>query len=63
MTRSRKAPYYTDNGHKKFRKKIANHRVRHKDVPSGGLYKRFCEQWDICDYRFYCPNDSKAYRK
>lgn len=36
-------------------KYFANRRIRHiKDIPSGGAYKKFCEQYDICDMKSCC---------
>ena len=57
MSRSyKKHPYVTDGGTPgtKNSKKFANKAVRnHKNVPSGGSYKKVFEPWDIRDYKWY----------
>lgn len=64
MSRSRKKPYYTDNGPaRKIKKRQANKRVRAaKVVADGNSFKKHLESWDICDFKFY-STDKKAYRK
>jgi hypothetical protein len=65
MGKSRKAPYFTDNGKgRKGRKRVANKTVRNaKDVGNNSSFKKQYESWDICDFSFHCPKDPKAYRK
>lgn len=65
MSRSRKKPYFTDNGAcKKVHKKLANKRVRATDdVCNGTAYKSEYESWNIQDYSFHCPDNPKAKRK
>lgn len=64
MSRSTKRPYIVDSAFKKFGKKMASRKVRRSsDVNNGCHYKRFYEQYDICEYKWYDPNNKKAYRK
>jgi hypothetical protein len=57
MSRSRKAPFVTDNGpHKRFMKKQANKRIRQKakggNVADNSGYKKEFESWSIQDFSF-----------
>ncbi|HLD75127.1 MAG TPA: hypothetical protein VJB34_09545 [Bdellovibrionota bacterium] len=54
MSRSYKKPWFTDSGRfRKFAKQQANKKVRKAvDVSNGGVYKRFYNSWDICDWKF-----------
>jgi hypothetical protein len=60
MSRSfRKNPIVCDNKRhsKKEQRTLANRIIRRTDldeVSSGGHYKKFYPQWDICDYRHHC---------
>ena len=65
MARSYKAPYATDNGpDRKRRKRKANKAVRaHKDkISDGKAYRKVSESWDICDFSFY-DSSPKGRRK
>ena len=59
MSRSYKHnPFVTDHKCKttKANKKLANHRFRKTlDLYQGGLYKKYNESYDICDYKWYSP--------
>ena len=38
----------------KIAKRFANKKVRKtKEISSGRAYKKICNSWDICDYKFY----------
>ena len=66
MSRSYKAPYWTDNGKgRKKAKKLANKRVRATELASGSAYKKASESWDINDFSFRdtSPKGSKMYKK
>jgi hypothetical protein len=69
MSRSKKAPYYTDqqtstSGRSKQAKREANRRVRKtEEVADGKAYRKVSNPWDIRDWSFHCPDDPKAYRK
>lgn len=69
MSRSRKAPYFTDqqrskNGRSVWSKRRANRAVRaSKAAPANGkAYRKFSSSWDIRDWSFY-STDPKARRK
>lgn len=50
----KKSPCYKDGN--KWGKKFANRRIRrlkNEDIPNGSMYKRFYEQYNISDYKFY----------
>lgn len=53
MARSyRKTPIIKDRT--KNAKKHANRKVRRlKDIPSGGQYRKYYSQYDVCDWVFY----------
>lgn len=67
MSRSRKKnPYFSDYGRKRtpFFKRQANKRIRKiEDLAKGNSYRKSDITYNICDYKFYCPDDVKAYRK
>ena len=66
MSRSKKAPIWTDNKGKKKRKTQANRRVRRTaKIADGCSYKKVSESWDICDYKFVdtSPKGTKGYWK
>lgn len=65
MSRSTKAPYFTDQHRgRKLAKRLANKRVRKaKDMSDGGCFKYVSCSYDISDYTFYWPADPKAHRK
>lgn len=67
MSRSYRKPYYTQGyggSYKKIAKRSANKAARKsKDLSSNCGYKKEFNSWDITDYIFYAPDDSKAYRK
>jgi hypothetical protein len=64
MARSYKAPYATDNGpDRKRRKRKANKAVRRaEDIADGKAYRKVSESWDICDFSFE-DNSPKGRRK
>lgn len=64
MSRSKKAPWYVQGG-KKYGKRFANKRLRRYKLHllQNMSYKKLYESWDICDWKFYAPDDKKAYRK
>lgn len=37
--------------------------MRHADTYNGNHYKKIYNSWDICDYKWYAPDERKAYRK
>lgn len=53
----------------KISKRQANKTVRQKlkdinfEIGNNRHYKSIVESWDIFDYKCYCPNDVKIYRK
>lgn len=67
MSRSRRAPVFTEgykSKDKKLRKRRAARRVRtNQEVGSGSAYKKESNPWDICDFKFHCPENPKARRK
>lgn len=67
MTRSKRAPIWTDGYGtkvKKLKKRSANRAVRKsKEVTSGKSYKKEYSSWDICDYKFRDGKNPKAGRK
>ena len=51
MSRSRKhTPIFKLKNDKDF-KRWSNKMIRHKDIPSGGAFKKVMNSWDICDYK------------
>lgn len=61
MSRSYREPWYIEgygSPSKAFRKNQANRRIRRsKNIPNHKAYKKFYEQYDICDYKYkYDPN-------
>lgn len=52
MSRSwKKNPGFSDNNKsKKFSKRQANKRVRHKNIANFSYYKKIYNSWLICDY-------------
>ena len=67
MSRSYKKPYYTDQqGGSTQKVKRAAARVLRStpldDIPSGKVYRKYYNSWDIRDYSFY-SKDKKATRK
>lgn len=68
MSRSKKAPYFTEGqdspGKRKAARRLANRRVRRdKDLASGSSFKKVSQSWDICDWKFIDKNNPKAKRK
>lgn len=63
MARSKKKPWYCDSN--KGMKRFANKTIRQskKSIPNGKGYKKLFCSYNICDYKFYCPEDPVAYRK
>lgn len=68
MSRSTKAPYFTEGygtKNRKVQKRLANKRVRKKSTVDSkdmadGSYKKESNSWDIVDFKI---KDSKAKRK
>ena len=61
MSRSYRKPWSVcgyGSKYKRFAKNYANRRIRKfKDVPDHTAYKKFSDQWDICDWKsLYDPN-------
>ena len=67
MSRSYRAPYWTDGyggKRKKMAKRNANKAVRSaKDIASGKAYKKQYCSYDICDFSFEDKNNYKVRRK
>jgi hypothetical protein len=71
MSRSRKAPYWTEgygSKNRRIQKRHANKRVRAAKFESqsemkGGLFKRLKNSWDIVDFSFVDKKNPKARRK
>lgn len=65
MSRSFKRTPVNKIGHGKQGKQRANRSVRQKDLPLGksNLYKRFYDQYNVIDYRFYHDKDSEIFEK
>lgn len=70
MSRSKKAPVWTDGGGttgKTLAKRRASRRVRSKSVDetpaSGKAYRKEFNPLDICDWKFHDPKNPKARRK
>jgi len=67
MSRSYRKPYWTQGYGgiwRKFAKRLAAKRARKtKIVSDGKYYRKLYNSWDICDYIFHCPDDSKIKRK
>jgi len=57
MSRSYRQPWYTDgykgSSRRQYYKRLSNKVVRRTgDVPDGKAYRKICNPWDICDYKF-----------
>ena len=66
MSRSRKKfPMVKDNGRSKsWQKRLANKKVRKADdVEDGKAYRKEYNSWNICDWKWYLPDDKKVRRK
>lgn len=69
MSRSYRAPVYTEgygNKDKKKRKRKASRAVRaEENVGNGNEYKKHSCSWDICDFKFHTSDktDWKVRRK
>jgi hypothetical protein len=68
MSRSKRAPYWTEGYKGSWRKKakdLANARTKREEQPTRavGAYKRTSNSWDICDYKFHDPESKKVRRK
>lgn len=62
MSRSRKRTPVTKMGGGKVGKRRANRSMRSKDLPPGksNLYRRFVDQYNVIDFRFYISKDSET---
>ena len=67
MSRSKRAPYWTEGYGGKMRKKmktLSNKKARRaKIVPQGAGYKKILDSWTIRDFSFHDPKNWKALRK
>lgn len=69
MSRSRRAPYWTEGqespGERKKRRRLANRRVRETDEigSNPGAFKRMSNSYDIIDFKFEDKNNPKVRRK
>lgn len=70
MSRSKRAPYWTDgygSKVKRISKRAANRTIRNtpddKEVPQGSGYKKMFNPWSICDYKIHDPKNKKVRRK
>ncbi len=54
-----------DNGRSKaWQKRQANKRVRkQEDIEDGKAYRKEYNSWNICDWKWYLPDDKKVRRK
>lgn len=67
MSRSRKAPIWTQ-GYKgtwrKVAKRLSNKKVRNQaKIANGKSYKKIYESWNIVDFKFVDKKNPKARRK
>ena len=64
MSRSYREPWWVDSygsPSKSYWKNQANRRVRKaREVPDHRAYRKFYEQYDICDYKFKQEPDSDS---
>jgi len=67
MSRSFRKPFVVDGygtPHKKVAKRRANKMVRKNwKVADGNAYRKVMDPWNICDFRFYDPENYKTRRK
>lgn len=67
MSRSKRAPYWTEGykgNHRKRAKRAANKRVRSSlDDSDGKQYKKRYNSWDIVDFKIKDEKNWKARRK
>lgn len=69
MSRSRRKPYIIvpkRSKYKGFIKRLFNKRLRRLEINynfSYKTYRKYNDSWEIKDYIFYSPYDTKAYRK
>ncbi len=67
MSRSKRAPVWTDSVHgsrrRRFFKRLSNKRARKMRLQNGKWYRKNGLSYDICDYKSFCPLDDRAYRK
>ena len=68
MSRSYKHTPIAKSGsrvNKRQANKIARKRLKDVDfdIGNGRNFKSLVNSWDICDYKCYCPDDTKIYRK
>lgn len=65
MSRSYRAPWFIDGYGSKwkvFAANQANRRIRRtKDVPDHKAYKKFYQQYDICDYKYQYDSKPSTY--
>lgn len=62
MSRSRKKYAILKQQNDKFFKRYSNKMIRHRDVQSGGQFKKILNPWSICDWK--CdPWDERTYKK
>lgn len=62
MSRSyKKNPVATNSGsaYRRFAKNQANRRARKiKEIPDGKFFKKLYSSWDICDFKYFCTEES-----
>ena len=68
MSRSRKQPYITQgygSKNRRIMKSYFNRKLRRKKYLKlqGKIHKKYNCSWDICDYKFYSPEQIEAFRK
>lgn len=68
MSRSYRKHVYAIIGFGKYARHFASKRLRYIKpvdhiIGKSCLYKRFYPQYDIVDYRWYCPVDDELYNK
>jgi len=51
MSRSRKKVAVWKLRNDKDFKRYSNKMIRHRDIPSGGAFKKVMNSWDICDFK------------
>ena len=57
MSRSRKRNRVTKQANDKFFKRYSNKMIRHRDIASGGAFRKVMDGWNIFDFRTYGKGD------
>lgn len=64
MSRSKKKPWYQDSGWKGYNKLFRRtNKIRVNQGKEPLLMNELVCGYDVTDWKSYCPEDSKAYRK